>query len=149
MIFGLLALTTAALFTGAAIYINIAEHPARLKLDDAALLTEWKPSYKNGRIMQAGLAAASGLLARIAFFFGWNYRWLLGALLILAPWPYTLYIIAPTNNTLMAVEPANIGPNARAMIQKWGWLHAGRSAMGAAATLVFLWAASAQVTHQP
>ena len=149
MIFGLLALTTAALFTGAAIYVNVAEHPARLKLDDAALLTEWKPSYNNGRIMQAGLAAASGLLAIIAFFFGWNYRWLLGALLILAPWPYTLYIIAPTNKTLMAVEPANVGPNARAMIQKWGWLHAGRSAMGAAATLVFLCAASAQATIAP
>lgn len=144
MIFGLLALTTAALFTGAAIYVNVAEHPARLKLDDAALLSEWKPSYKNGRIMQAGLAAISGLLAVVAFFYGWNWRWLIGALFILAPWPYTLRIIGPTNATLMAIEPANVGPNARVLIRKWGCLHAGRSAMGLAATIVFLWAASIQ-----
>src|SRR5882672_3371336 len=149
MFFGLLALTTAALFTGAAIYVNVAEHPARLKLDDAALLAEWKPSYKNGRIMQAGLAAVSGLLAVLAFFYGWNWRWLIGALLVLAPWPYTLRIIGPTNTTLMAIEPANVGPNARVLIQKWGWLHAGRSAMGLAATLVFLWAASMQAAIQP
>lgn len=145
MIFGLLALTTAALFTGAAIYVNVAEQPARLQLDDKSLLAEWKPSYKYGRYMQASLAIVASLLGLIAFFDGWHWRWLIGALLIAAPWPYTLRVIQPTNTTLMAVDPANIGPNTRALIQRWGWLHVGRSALGVLATIAYIWAAAVQV----
>jgi uncharacterized membrane protein YgdD (TMEM256/DUF423 family) len=138
MLAGHLALTTSALFTGAAVYINVAEQPARLSLDDRALLTEWKPSYKKGLSIQAPLAIISFLLGLIAWWQSWRWLWLLGALLMLANWPYTLLVILPTNNRIMAIDPSNSGPTSRALIEIWGKLHAARSTFGALAILAFL-----------
>ena len=140
MVAGLLALTAAALFTGAAFYVSFAEHPARLALDDGPLLQQWKPSYKRGFAMQATLAAAGCLLGLVAWWSSGNGLWLLGALLLGANWPYTLLAMLPTNNALM--QSGSADPNTRALLGKWGDLHAMRTALGAAATAIFLWAAT-------
>jgi len=131
-------LIVSALFTGAAVYINVAEQPARLSLDDRALLTEWKPSYKKGLSMQAPLAIIGFVLGLIAWWQSGTWLWGVGAVLLLANWPYTLFGIMPTNNRLMAIDPSDSGPSSRAMIESWGRLHAGRSALGALAALAFL-----------
>ncbi len=78
MIVGQLALTLSALFTGAAVYVNVAEQPARLSLDDASLLAEWRSSYKHAALMQATLALVGGVLGVAAFFISHDWRWLLG-----------------------------------------------------------------------
>jgi hypothetical protein len=137
---GDLALASAAVFTGAAIYVNVAEQPARLTLDNQALLTEWQPSYARGALMQASLAILSGALGVLAFLFTYDWRWLLGALLILAPWPYTMFIIMPTNHVLKSTLPAQASEQTRELVQQWGRLHMGRSALGVAATAAYLWA---------
>ena len=98
MLAGQLALTAAALFTGAAVYVSLCEQPARLKLDDRALLTEWKPSYKHGAAMQAPLALIGAVLGAAAWWQAGDWRWLAGAIVILSAWPYTLLVIKPTND---------------------------------------------------
>ena len=140
MLAGQLALIVAALFAGAAVYVSVAEQPARLSLDDRALLTEWKPAYKRGTAMQAPLAIIGFLLGLAAWWQTGHWAWLLGAAILIANWPYTLVGIMPTNKILMATEPASAGPDSRALLEKWAALHAGRTALGLAATLTFLWA---------
>ena len=135
-----LALITTALFAGAAIYVNVAEQPARLALDDRALLAEWKPSYAYGKLMQASLALISTVLGLLAAWLTGKWAWAVGAALILAPWPWTLFVIMPVNKVLEATPPAGADAGTRRLIEKWGRLHAVRSALGVAATLVYLWA---------
>ena len=142
MFLGQLALLAAAVFAGAGLYISLVEQPARLGLDPGSLLAEWKPAYKRGTAMQAPLATLGFLLGLAAWWQTGHAGWALGALLIVANWPFTFLAIMPTNSKLMATEAGAASPERRALVERWGSLHAVRTALGVAASLAFLWASS-------
>ena len=138
--YGHLALAAAALFTGAAFYVSVCEQPARLTLDTGSLLMQWQRSYKYGTLMQAPLTVIGAALGVVSYFLTWDWRWIVGALFILAPLPFTLLIIMPTNNQLKATSPETADDNTRGLIVQWGRLHLVRTILGAIATLEFIWA---------
>jgi hypothetical protein len=142
MFAGFLALTVAALFTGAAFYINVAEQPARLGLDDRALLAEWKPAYKRGFAMQAPLAIVGFLLGILAWWLTGRAGFLVGGTLLLCNWPWTIFGIMPTNRRLMATKLEDAGPDTRDLIVMWNILHSVRTVLGCLAILAFLLALS-------
>jgi hypothetical protein len=138
--FGPFALVVAALFTGAAVYINLSEQPARLGLDDRALLAEWKPSYARGFLMQATLAVIGFVFGVLEWLVTADWLWLAGGVVLLANWPFTLWAIKPINTALQRTPIERAGPETRALLEKWGQLHAVRSALGAVSVGLFLWA---------
>jgi hypothetical protein len=135
---GLIALTVAAAFAGGAFYVGFAEQPARLLLDDQALLRQWKPSYARGYTMQASLAVISAAFGLLASWQLHDWRWALAAALILANWPYTLLVMMPTNKQIGAWPIENASAQSRAVIIKWGKLHAVRTALGIASAAGYL-----------
>ncbi|MFD1788257.1 DUF1772 domain-containing protein [Sphingomonas floccifaciens] len=113
-------LTCAALSTGAAGYITLVEHPARLQLADGPLLAQWKPSYDRALPIQSGLAVAGGLSGMGAWYLSGTVLWVLGSLILLANWPFTLLAIMPTNKRLKMIGAEEAGPATRALLVSWG-----------------------------
>jgi len=142
---GPLAFLAAALFAGAALYVSVAEHPARLRLDDGPALAQWRPSYARGKAMQGTLALAGSLFAFWAWWEGRDWLWLAGGLFLLANWPFTLVAIMKVNHRLEALAPG--APETRGLLVRWGRLHAMRTLLGSLAALLML-AAAARAPHQ-
>lgn len=131
------ALMLATLFAGAALYITLVEHPARLTLTDAPLLAQWRPSYKRALPIQAGLAVAGGIAGIAVWHLTRDWRWLAGAVTLLANWPFTLLVIMPVNKRLLAMSADEAGAESRSMLGRWGGLHNVRSILGSIAALLF------------
>jgi hypothetical protein len=139
MLSGSFALALAAALAGAGLYVNGVEQPARLSLDDAAMLKEWGPSDRRGVALMAALALLSALCGLSAWFESNDVRYAIGAVIAVASWPYTLYVMGPVNNQIIALAPKDVGA-ARALVWQWGLLEYGQTAIALAATATFLWA---------
>jgi anthrone oxygenase-like protein len=134
-----IATLTAALFAGAAIYINVAEHPARMEIDTRSAAVQWAPSYRRATWMQAPLAIVSFLAGVGAWLLGGGVLWLVAALFIGAVVPITFIVVMPTNRQLLAPGRELDTLETRELLDRWGRQHAIRSVASGVATLLMLW----------
>jgi len=134
-----IAVLSTTFFAGAAIYINLVEHPARLECSTEIAVTVWAPSYKRATVIQASLAIIGFLAGLAAWLLGAGFMWLVAALLILAVVPITLIIIFPTNKLLLAPGRDLGSLETRELLVKWGQLHAIRSALSLIASVIYIW----------
>jgi Domain of unknown function (DUF1772) len=142
MWFAPVALLATALFTGAAIYVSLVEHPARMACPIEVAIAQWRPSYKRATVMQASLAMVgtlSGIGAGIA---GAGAVWVIAAFVLSAVVPFTLFVMWPTNKRLEDPGLDTSSDDARALLTHWGNLHAVRSVLGLIALLLMLLARS-------
>ena len=136
----LVALVAAALFAGAALYINVAEHPARSLLDAQSAVAQWAPSYHRATWMQVPLALASAAAGIAVWLIVGEVAWLAGAVLIGAVVPFTFIGVMPTNRLLLAIHAKrSADDDARALLARWNRLHAVRTLLSLGATALYAW----------
>jgi hypothetical protein len=133
-----LAILCAAIFAGAAVYISLVEHPARMSLDTRIAVAQWAPSYRRATLMQAPLAVLSFVAGCTAWFLGGGPAWLIAAILIGVVVPFTLIVIKPTNDKLLAPGRDLASADTRELLERWGKLHGVRSLLSVLAMLIML-----------
>ena len=138
-ILSLVAVLAAALFAGAALYINVAEQPARLTLDTRYAAAQWAPSYMRATWMQAPLALVSLVCGVAVWLMSGGIGWLIAAVLIGLVVPFTFVGIMPTNKSLLLRGRDLDSPDTRTLLERWGRLHMVRTALSLVATVLYLW----------
>ena len=128
-----------AIFAGAALYVTLVEHPARMQCETRIAATQWAPSYRRGALMQAPLAIIVLLGGVAAWWMGAPICWLIAGPSVGAAVPFTLLAIMPTNHRLQ--EPGrDLGSaETRMLLQRWGRLHAVRTLLGMIALVLLTW----------
>jgi hypothetical protein len=133
------AVVASGLFTGAAVYVTFAEHPARMECGVEVAATIFPLSYRRATVMQTTLAAL-GLLASIAAWLaGATFWWLIGGVALGAVIPFTLIVILPTNKRLLSPTLDKRSAQTRQLLGRWVMLHAVRSVLSALAFLLFVY----------
>jgi hypothetical protein len=133
------AVVTTSLFAGAALYINVAEHPARMLLGTRSAVSQWAPSYTRATWMQAPLAVISLISGAALWFTSNGVAWLMAAALIGAVVPFTFVGIMPTSNRLLSESLDPDSHEARELLVRWGHLHAVRTVLSLSASALYAW----------
>ena len=133
-----LATLAAGLFAGAALYINLVEHPARMTLDTKSAATQWATSYSRATWMQAPLALLSLFAGLGSWWLSGRIAWAIGALLTGAVVPFTFLGVMPTNKALLATDRDLTSAETRELLMRWNKLHGVRTVLSVAATLLYL-----------
>src|ERR1700679_2258182 len=134
----LIAIISSAMFAGAALYINVAEHPARMELDTRFAAAQWAPRYPRATWLQRPLSLLSVVAGLGSWLLGGGFGWAIAALLIGAVVPFTFIGIMPTNRALLAPGRGLAGTEARALLERWANLHAVRTVLSFAATVLYV-----------
>ena len=133
------AVLACGLFAGAAAYVSLVEHPARMECGVEVAATEFAPSYRRGTIMQASLAAVGLVSSIAAWLAGATFWWLAAGALLGSVIPFTLFVILPTNKQLLSPTLDRRSVEAERLLARWGALHAVRSVFSGMALLLFLY----------
>lgn len=111
------------LFAGAAVYVSVVEHPARMSCELSVALAEFRPSYRRAAVMQVILAAGGVVGALVAYYQGRGISTLVAGIVLATVVPFTLIVIMPINRQLLDETRHSQTPDTDVLLEKWGSLH--------------------------
>lgn len=138
MVWEMTAVLASGLFAGAAVYINLVEHPARVQCGTVLAVTEFGPSYHRATLMQVSLAITGLVAGTGAWSSGSGLGWLFGAVTLGSVITFTLVVIFPTNKKLLDPALDRTSELAGELLDRWARLHAVRSILSLGAFILFV-----------
>ncbi len=139
-----LATFCCGLFTGAALYVALVEHPARMECGTEVAATEFPPSYRRAAVMQVSLAILGFLFSIAAWLTGGDVWWLVGGMVLVSIVPFTVVVIMPTNKQLLDPALDRRSDKTTQLLSHWGRLHTVRTILSILALVIFLYLLAAK-----
>lgn len=124
------------LFAGAALYVSLVEHPARMANTLGVALAEFRPSYKRASVMQVTLAVLGVAGAIGAYFLGRGISTLVAGIVLATVVPFTLIVIMPITRQLLDDTRTARTDDTEVLLEKWGKLHNVRTIAGLLALVI-------------
>lgn len=132
----ILSFVFTGLFAGAALYVSLVEHPARMANTLGIALAEFRPSYKRASVMQVTLAVLGVAGAVGAYFLGRGISTLVAGIVLATVVPYTLIVIMPITRQLLDETRTARTDDTEVLLEKWGKLHNVRTIAGLLALVI-------------
>src|SRR5262249_17708143 len=132
------AVLASGLFAGAAVYINLVEHPARVQCGTELAITQFGPSYHRATLLQVPLASTGFAAGAGAWISGGGLGWLVGGVVLGSVMPFTVLVIFPTNKKLLDPALDRKSHLASDLLDRWARLHAVRSVLSVGAFVLFV-----------
>lgn len=119
----ILATLFSGTFFGAALYINLAQHPATIKVGGDFASKFFPPMYAKASTLQVFLALAGTILGVLAWLYSQEILWLIGALFLVSVVPITIFLIKPINDQLLYPTHELKSEEVMALLKQWNPKH--------------------------
>lgn len=125
-------------FFGAALYINLAQHPATLAVGGDFAGKFFPPMYAKASVLQIFLAVVGTILGVVAWLYSQQVLWLVGSVFLISVVPITLIIIKPINDQLLKPSHDLNSEEVVKLLEQWNPKHWIRSIVSCISFICYL-----------
>lgn len=139
----ILNLTLMAMIFGYSMSATAVSHPAMMASSREAAVNYFKPFFHKSSHLLLVLSIAVLILSLIVSLLSGHWGWFIGSAVLQLSGPYTIFVLMPVNNRIMA-DGADIHSDQMASdLSRWGGLHLPRTLMAGAIFILFAYLAVA------